>query len=54
MSVCVEVERGDCLVTDNPENTFIHSDFHTINHGIIVDCHQSNSLEYIAVDEARC
>lgn len=42
MSVCVEAERGECLATDNPKNTFIHSDFHTINHGIIPDRRQSS------------
>lgn len=42
MSVCVEAERGECLATDNPKNTFIHSDFHTINHGIISDRRQSS------------
>lgn len=41
MSVCVEAERGECLVTDNPENTFIHSNFHTINHSFTLDCGQS-------------
>lgn len=34
MSVHVTAERGERLATDNPENIFIRSDFHTINHGI--------------------
>lgn len=41
MSVCVEAERGERLATDNPENTLIHSDFHTINHRIMLDRRQS-------------
>lgn len=41
MSVCVEAQRGERLATDNPENTLIHSDFHTINHRIMLDRRQS-------------
>lgn len=35
MSACIEAERGERLVMDNPKNTFIHSDFHTADRGIL-------------------
>lgn len=57
MSVCVAAEQGECLVTDNPKNTFIHSDFHTVNHGIILDHRQSsidsNILQQWAKPDAK-
>lgn len=52
MSVHVTAERGERLATDNPENIFIRSDFHTINHGInpSIKC----PLENAGQDEIRC
>lgn len=52
MSVHVPPERGERLATDNPENVFIRSDFHTINRGInpSIKC----PLAYAGQDETRC
>lgn len=52
MSVHVTAERGERLATDNPENIFIRSDFHTINHGINPSI--KYPLEYTGPDETRC